>query len=41
MPGLLADTATDVTNYEIILGSETISPASGVLSVVIHKGLNR
>ena len=41
MPALLTDTATDVTNYEIILGSETIKPASGVLSVVIHKGLNR
>ena len=41
MPDLLTDTATDVTNYEITLGSETISPASGVLSVVIHKGLNR
>ncbi len=41
MPDLLADTATDVTNYEIILSSETISPASGVLSVVILKGLNR
>ncbi len=41
MPALLTDTATDVTNYEIIFGSETISPARGVLSVVIHKGLNR
>ncbi len=41
MPALLTDTATDVTNYEIILGSEAIKPASGVLSVVIHKGLNR
>jgi len=41
MPALLTDTATDVTNYEIILGSETIKPASGVLSVVIHKGLSR
>jgi Rhs element Vgr protein len=41
MPALLADTNTDVTNYEIVLGGETISPASGVLSVVIHRGLNR
>ena len=41
MPDLLTDTATDVTNYEIVLGSKTISPASGVLSVVIHKGFNR
>jgi phage protein D len=37
----LNNTNTDVTNYEIVLGGETISPASGVLSVVIHKGLNR
>ena len=41
MPDILTDTATDVTNYEILLGSENISPASGILSVVIHKGLNR
>jgi hypothetical protein len=37
MPDLLTDTATDVTNYEIVLGNETISPARGILSVVIHK----
>lgn len=41
MPPGLTDTATDVTNYEIMLGGETISPDMGVLSVVIYRSLNR
>lgn len=32
---------TDVTNYEIVFGTESVSPASGVLSVIIHRSLNR
>ena len=41
MADLLTDTNTDVTNYEIVLGGETISPSSGILSVVVHRSLNR
>lgn len=41
MPLGLMDTATDVTNYKIVFGRESVSPEMGVLSVVIQKSLNR
>lgn len=41
MPPVLTDIATDVTNYKVVFGSESISPEMGVLSVVIQKSLNR
>lgn len=41
MPPILTDIATDVTNYKVIFGKESVSPEMGVLSVVIQKSLNR
>ena len=41
MPPVLTDIATDVTNYKVIFGKESVSPEMGVLSVVIQKSLNR
>ena len=41
MPPVLADIATDVTNYKVVFGRESVSPEMGVLSVVIQKSLNR